>query len=208
MGGNLIRGSIPIGIANLVNLTNLGMEQNYLGGSVPDVIGKLQKLQGLYLKLNQFSGTIPSTLRNLTSVTRLFMEGNRFEGSRPPSLGNCQNDWKLDVSYFELLASTNGFSVDNSIGLGSFGSVYKGVIPSDGTIVAVKVLNLQQLGAFKSFIDECKALRSIRHRNILKIVTACSSIDNLENDFKSLVFEFKEKGSLDSWLYPGDDEQS
>ncbi|XP_048439390.1 probable LRR receptor-like serine/threonine-protein kinase At3g47570 [Pyrus x bretschneideri] len=246
MGGNLIRGSIPIGIANLVNLTNLGMEQNYLGGSVPDVIGKLQKLQGLYLKLDQFSGTIPSTLRNLTSVTRLFMEGNKFEGSRPLSLGNCQNlmllnlsmgelvhlseldvsgnklsgeisitlgscaslDWKLDVSYSELLASTNGFSVDNLIGLGSFGSVYKGVIPSDGTIVVVKVLNLQQPGAFKSFIDECKALRSIRHRNILKIVTACSSIDNLENDFKSLVFEFKEKGSLDSWLYPRDDEQS
>ncbi|XP_009344722.2 probable LRR receptor-like serine/threonine-protein kinase At3g47570 [Pyrus x bretschneideri] len=426
MGGNLLHGSIPTGVVNLVNLTNLGMEQNYLGGSVPDVIGKLQKLQGLYLNLNQFSGTIPSTLGNLTSVTRLFMEGNRFEGSIPPSLGNCQNllmlnlssnqlsgtipkeviglsslsislsmsnnsltgslpsevgelvhlseldvsgnklsgeipitlgscaslvslhlegnqfegtipqslanlrgleeidisrnnlsgqipeflgklralkqlnishnefegelptegifsnasgfsvlgnnklcggirdlrlhvctsksqgllspkvmipltcavaliitlscfiaacalvkrsrgrpltsrsneESKLGVSYLQLVESTNGFSPENLIGSGSFGSVYRGVLSGNGMIVAIKVLNLQQEGASKSFIDECKALRSVRHRNLLKIITACSSIDMQGNDFKSLVYEFMENGSLDTWLHPRDDEQS
>ncbi|XP_028957104.1 probable LRR receptor-like serine/threonine-protein kinase At3g47570 [Malus domestica] len=117
-------------------------------------------------------------------------------------------DWKSGVSYSQLVESTNGFSADNLIGLGSFGSVYKGVIPSDGTIVAVKVLNLQQQGASKSFIDECKALRSIRHRNLLKIITACSSIDNQGKDFKSLVFEFMANGSLDSMLYPLYEEES
>ncbi|ONI03273.1 hypothetical protein PRUPE_6G248000 [Prunus persica] len=115
--------------------------------------------------------------------------------------------WKSDLSYLELVQSTDGFSVEKLIGSGSFGSVYKGVLPSDERVVAVKVLNLQQPGAFKSFIDECKALKSIRHRNLLKIVTACSSIDNQGNDFKSLVFEFMENGSLDSWLHPKDDEQ-
>ena len=117
-------------------------------------------------------------------------------------------DWKLGVSYSQLVESTNGFSVDNLIGSGSFGSVYKGVIPSDGTVVAVKVLNLQQQGASKSFNDECKALRSVRHRNLVKIITACSSIDNHGRDFKSLVFEFMPNGSLDSWLHPRDEEQS
>ncbi|TQD82061.1 hypothetical protein C1H46_032411 [Malus baccata] len=117
-------------------------------------------------------------------------------------------DWKSGVSYSQLAESTNGFSVDNIIGSGSFGYVYKGVIPSDGTIVAVKVLNLQQQGASKSFIDECKALRSIRHRNLLKIITACSSIDNQGKDFKSLVFEFMANGSLDSSLHPREDDQS
>ncbi|KAB2630502.1 LRR receptor-like serine/threonine-protein kinase [Pyrus ussuriensis x Pyrus communis] len=89
-----------------------------------------------------------------------------------------------------------------------FGSIYKGVIPSDGTVVAVKVLNLQQQGASKSFNDECKALRSVRHINLLKIIIACSSIDNHGRDFKSLVFEFMPNGSLDSWLHPRDEEQS
>ncbi|CAL8165543.1 unnamed protein product [Prunus armeniaca] len=115
---------------------------------------------------------------------------------------------RKSVSYSELVQSTNGFSVDNLIGLGSFGSVYKGVVPSDGTTVAVKVFNLQQPGSFKSFIDECNALRSIRHRNLLKIITARSSIDNQGNDFKSLVFEYMANGSLDSCLHPRDDVQS
>ncbi|KAL6568254.1 hypothetical protein OROHE_003938 [Orobanche hederae] len=115
---------------------------------------------------------------------------------------------KSGVSYSELVQSTDGFSAHNLIGSGSFGFVYKGVLPSDGTVVAVKVLNLQQQGASKSFIDECKALKSTRHRNLLKIITVCSSIDNQGNDFKSLVYEFMKNGSLDSWLYTRDDDQS
>ncbi|KAB2597993.1 LRR receptor-like serine/threonine-protein kinase [Pyrus ussuriensis x Pyrus communis] len=125
-----------------------------------------------------------------------------------PTTSRSYKDWKSSVSYSELVESTNGFSVDNLIGSGSFGSVYKGVFPSDGRIVVVKVLDLQQQGASKSFIDECKALGSIRHRNLLKIITTCSSIDSQGKDFKSLVFEFMENGNLDSWLYPRDEEQS
>ncbi|CAN6724150.1 unnamed protein product [Malus baccata var. baccata] len=117
-------------------------------------------------------------------------------------------DWKSSVSSLQLAESTNKFSVDNLIGFKSFGYIYKGVIPNDGTVVAVKVLNLQQQGASKSFINECKALRSIRHHNLLKIITACSSIDNQGKDFKSLVFEFMAKGSLDSTLYPRYKEES
>nr|XP_028945379.1 probable LRR receptor-like serine/threonine-protein kinase At3g47570 [Malus domestica] len=125
-----------------------------------------------------------------------------------PAASRSYKDWKSGVSYSELVESTNGFSRENLIGSGSFGSVYKGVVPSDGTLVAVKVLNLQQQGASKSFMDECKALRSIRHRNLLKIITACSSIDNQGQDFKSLVFQYMVNGSLDVWLHPRDDEQS
>jgi serine/threonine protein kinase len=97
--------------------------------------------------------------------------------------------------------------MDNLIDLGSFDSEYKGVLSSNGAIVAVKVFNLHQQGAPKSFIDECNALRSLRHRNLLKIITACSSIDHQGNDFKSIVFEFMSNESLDQWLHPIEDEQ-
>ncbi|XP_059428562.1 probable LRR receptor-like serine/threonine-protein kinase At3g47570 [Corylus avellana] len=89
----------------------------------------------------------------------------------------------------------------------SFGSVYKRVLSSNGAIIAVKVLNLQQRGGSKSFINECNVLRSLRHRNLLKVITACSSIDHQGNDFKSLVFEFMSNGSLDEWLHAIEDEQ-
>ncbi|XP_020080255.1 probable LRR receptor-like serine/threonine-protein kinase At3g47570 [Ananas comosus] len=69
-------------------------------------------------------------------------------------------------------------------------------------IVAVKVLNLQQHGAFRSFMSECEALRSIRHRNLVKILTSCSSLDHRGNNFKALVFEYMPNGSLEEWLHP------
>ncbi|XP_072999732.1 receptor kinase-like protein Xa21 [Typha latifolia] len=106
------------------------------------------------------------------------------------------------VSYSELLRATDGFSSANLIGVGSFGSVYKGIMDEEGKVVAVKVLDLQQHGASRSFISECNALRNIRHRNLVKIITACSSIDFKGNDFKALVFEFMSNGNLDEWLHP------
>ena len=116
-------------------------------------------------------------------------------------------EFQVGMSYSEIVKSTDGFSAENFIGSGSFGSVYKGSLPGDEKIVAVKVLNLKQQGALKSFVDECNALRSIRHRNLLRIITTCSTIDHQGNDFKALVFEFMPNGSLDKLLHPEADEQ-
>ena len=99
------------------------------------------------------------------------------------------------ITYLELEQATDGFSESNLVGKGSFGSVYKGTL-SDGTSVAVKVFNLNIEGGFKSFEAECDVLGSIRHRNLVKIISSCSSID-----FKALVLEYMPKGSLQKWLY-------
>lgn len=105
------------------------------------------------------------------------------------------------VSYKMLYDATGGFSPDNLIGSGSFGSVYKGILAQGESIVAVKVLNLEQKGASKSFMAECMALKNIRHRNLLKIVTLCSSMDYNGNEFKALVFDFMANSSLEEWLH-------
>ncbi|XP_026458734.1 probable LRR receptor-like serine/threonine-protein kinase At3g47570 [Papaver somniferum] len=85
----------------------------------------------------------------------------------------------MGISYNELLKATNGFNNStNLLGVGSFGSVYKGILQQDESKpVAVKVLHLHQRGATKSFMAECDALRKVRHRNLLKIITCCSSTD-------------------------------
>ncbi|MFS7965574.1 putative protein kinase RLK-Pelle-LRR-XII-1 family [Helianthus anomalus] len=108
------------------------------------------------------------------------------------------------ISYGRLFKATDGFSVENLIGTGSFSSVYKGVFDENGFTVAIKVLNLQLRRGFKSFMAECEALRNIRHRNLVKVIIACSSIDFQGNDFKDLVYDFMPNGSLESWLYSVD----
>ncbi|GAV71611.1 Pkinase domain-containing protein/LRR_1 domain-containing protein/LRRNT_2 domain-containing protein/LRR_4 domain-containing protein/LRR_6 domain-containing protein/LRR_8 domain-containing protein [Cephalotus follicularis] len=106
------------------------------------------------------------------------------------------------VSYQSLLNATGGFSSSNLIGVGSYGTVYKGILDEGGTITAIKVLNLLHRGASQSFMAECEALKTLRHRNLVKVLTACSSVDYHNNDFKALVYEYMVNGSLEDWLHP------
>ncbi|CAL2264023.1 unnamed protein product [Prunus armeniaca] len=110
----------------------------------------------------------------------------------------------LQVSYATLLRATDEFSSANLIGAGSFGSVYKGILDDNDKhqLVAVKVFNLLRHGGSKSFMAECEALRNIKHRNLVEIITACSSVDFHGHDFKALVYEYMDRGSLEEWLHP------
>jgi serine/threonine protein kinase len=103
------------------------------------------------------------------------------------------------VTYDELRLGTQNFNRENLIGQGSFGSVFKGYI-SEGFEVAVKVFDIDRTGYWKSFVAECEALRHVRHRNLVKLITSCSSMDSKNNQFLALVYEYMINGSLDDWI--------
>ena len=93
------------------------------------------------------------------------------------SFAQSSNDQFQRISFTNLHRAIEGFLESNNISVGSYGSVYKESLDQDGTTSKVKVFNLPRRGASKSFMAECKALRKIRHRNLAKVLSACSNLD-------------------------------
>ena len=108
----------------------------------------------------------------------------------------------MRIPYHALLRGTNGFSEVNLLGRGSYGAVYKCVLDTEERTLAVKVFNLGHSRYSKSFEAECEAMRRIRHRCLVKIITSCSSINHQGQEFKALIFEFMPNGNLAGWLHP------
>ncbi|GLJ28883.1 hypothetical protein SUGI_0569310 [Cryptomeria japonica] len=104
-------------------------------------------------------------------------------------------------SYQDLVIATSRFDESNLLGVGNYGSVYKGIL-RDGKIIAIKTLNFQNEEALKSFKRECKLLGRIRHRNLIKIISAF-----FYPDLKGLVLQFASNGSLERHLNPDRDDE-
>lgn len=98
------------------------------------------------------------------------------------------------ISYQQLLKATDSFSTNSLLGTGSYGSVFRGIL-ADGSNIVVKAFHLQPEGGNKSFVSECQVLATIRHRNIIRILSCCSN-----EHLKALVLEYIPNGSLESWL--------
>ncbi|RLM78897.1 hypothetical protein C2845_PM12G06750 [Panicum miliaceum] len=154
-------------------------------------------------KLKLIIAPIAAILCCIILLSLLALRFSRCRSTRQSQFSVALMDKYPRISYSELARGTEGFSHTNLVGVGSFGSVYKGVIHYDGkaTSVAIKVINLQQHGASQSFIAECQALGHVRHRNLVKILTVCSGLDSAGNDFKALIYEFIPNGNLDGWLH-------
>uniref|UniRef100_A0ACD5YAE3 Uncharacterized protein n=1 Tax=Avena sativa TaxID=4498 RepID=A0ACD5YAE3_AVESA len=106
------------------------------------------------------------------------------------------------ISYGDILKATNWFSSVHTISSTCTGSVYVGRFKSDRSLVAIKVFNLNEPGGYDSYFIECEVLRSTRHRNIMRPMTLCSTLDSQNQEFKALIFKFMVNGSLERWLHP------
>ncbi|KAK2427344.1 putative LRR receptor serine/threonine-protein kinase [Trifolium repens] len=226
---NRLSGSIPDVMQNISVLEHLNVSFNMLEGDVPtngvfgnatqvEMIGNNKLCGGILLmhlpncpikgmkhrKHHKFMliaviVSVVSFLLILSFIITMYMMRKR---NQKRSFDSPTIDQLAKVSYQELHQGTDGFSPTNLIGSGSFGFVYKAKFVSEDHVVAVKVLNLQKKGAHKSFIVECNALKNIRHRNLVKILTCCSSTDYKGQEFKALVFDYMKNGSLEQWLHP------
>nr|XP_027061930.1 probable LRR receptor-like serine/threonine-protein kinase At3g47570 [Coffea arabica] len=221
---NYLTGVIPMSLSNLRYLVHFNVSYNNLSGEIPSRgpftnftgesfisnealcgaprfhVPTCPGISGGRLRTKKLRRTISVALGAFISVAVAIFLGfiylRRAKKEQVASAGVLSSVATQErISYYKLLQATDGYDESNLLGTGSFGSVYKGTL-DDGRIVAVKVFKLQQEGAFNSFDAECEVLRSLRHRNLTKVISSCSN-----EDFKALVLEFMSNGSLEKWLY-------
>ncbi|KAH1127735.1 hypothetical protein GYH30_016339 [Glycine max] len=104
----------------------------------------------------------------------------------------------VDVPLFDLLTiatATNNFLLNNKIGQGGFGPVYKGKLVG-GQEIAVKGLSSRSGQGITEFITEVKPIAKLQHRNLVKLLGCC-----IKGHEKLLVYEYMVNGSLDFFIF-------
>ncbi|GLJ52498.1 hypothetical protein SUGI_1117270 [Cryptomeria japonica] len=99
----------------------------------------------------------------------------------------------------ELRDATNGFKEFNELGRGSYGFVYKAVLP-DGRQVAVKRANAARRihSNSRDFEAELEVLCKLRHGNLVNLLGYCEEMGE-----RLLVYEFMPHGTLHDHLHGG-----
>ncbi|KAL4561454.1 hypothetical protein LXL04_033620 [Taraxacum kok-saghyz] len=110
----------------------------------------------------------------------------------------------LKIPLEDIKLATENFSDNNFIGQGGFGRVYSGRLlvstsattsSSQGTMVAVKRLDMKFGQGQHEFLMEIVMLASYKHDNVVSLVGFCD-----EGNEKIIVYEHEIHGSLDNHL--------
>nr|XP_009416777.2 PREDICTED: L-type lectin-domain containing receptor kinase IV.2-like [Musa acuminata subsp. malaccensis] len=113
-------------------------------------------------------------------------------------------DWELQYgphrySYKDLYEATKGFEDEDLLGIGGFGKVYKGVLQTSKSEIAVKRVSHESRQGMREFVAEIVSIGRLRHRNLVQLLGYCRRKGEL-----LLVYEYMPNGSLDKFLYGQD----
>ncbi|CAL5091558.1 unnamed protein product [Urochloa decumbens] len=116
-----------------------------------------------------------------------------------------REDWEVEFgphrfSYKDLFSATEGFKSKNLLGVGGFGKVYRGVLPTSKCEIAVKRVSHNSKQGMKEFVAEIVSIGRMQHPNLVQLLGYCRRKGEL-----LLVYEYMSNGSLDKYLYCQDD---
>ncbi|RYR74892.1 hypothetical protein Ahy_A02g009605 isoform B [Arachis hypogaea] len=104
-------------------------------------------------------------------------------------------------SIADLQIATSSFSVDQLLGEGSFGRVYRAQF-DDGKVLAVKKIDSSIIphDSSNDFVEVVSNISHLHHQNVTELVGYCS-----EHGQHLLVYEFHKNGSLHDFLHLPDE---
>lgn len=105
-----------------------------------------------------------------------------------------------EFTFPELAMATKNFSLENKLGAGSFGVVYRGKL-ADGREVAIKRSEMGQMTRKyqekeSAFESELAFLSRLHHKHLVKLVGFCE-----EKEERLLVYEYMKNGALYDHLH-------
>ncbi|XP_022145480.1 probable serine/threonine-protein kinase CST [Momordica charantia] len=153
-----------------------------------------------YSKNVGFSGT------SSTAGKSQFSDAASVDVSEPYPNGQILDQPNLkEFNFAELKIATKNFKLENLLGQGGFGKVYRGWVDektlapsksSSGMMVAIKKLNSESVQGFQEWQAEVNFLGRLNHPNLVRLLGFC-----WEDDELLLVYEFMPKGSLENHLF-------
>ncbi|XP_038981776.1 receptor-like serine/threonine-protein kinase SD1-8 isoform X2 [Phoenix dactylifera] len=122
-----------------------------------------------------------------------------------PFASHCNNEYKDDKDWelplFDLgtiIAATDNFSIENKLGKGGFGPVYKGKLGEEQEI-AVKRLSKTSTQGANEFMNEVILIAKLQHRNLVRLLGCCT-----QGEERILVYEYMPNKSLDAFIFDKD----
>ncbi|KAI3506142.1 hypothetical protein L1887_28498 [Cichorium endivia] len=97
--------------------------------------------------------------------------------------------------YKTLSKATKNFSKSNLLGIGGFGSVYKGQLSNPPKIIAVKKVSATSTQGEKEYLAEICTIGRLKHKNLLPLEGWCHDRGQL-----LLVYKYMPNGSLDKYI--------
>lgn len=165
------------------------------------------------VKNNSTRPSTPDTSKNYSSGVGFSTSSStgRSRFSVAGSEDSCLNGEILPIpnlktySFNDLKSATRNFKSDTVLGVGGFGTVFKGWVDEKtltptkvgtGMVVAIKKLNSESMQGFEEWQAEVNFLGRLSHPNLVKLLGYC-----WEDKELLLVYEFMPKGSLENHLF-------
>ncbi|KAL2551210.1 Protein kinase superfamily protein [Forsythia ovata] len=186
-------------ISSVSSSFNFRFESLYLGASSSQV----NETDGERLLPSDYSNggvlSATSSSAGLSQFSAAASDDTSVSGEILP-MPNLKN-----YTFADLKKATKNFKSDRVLGVGGFGTVFKGWVDSKtlspskigtGMIVAIKKLNPESTQGFEEWQSEVNFLGRLSHPNLVKLFGYC-----WEDKELLLVDEFMQRGSLEYHLF-------
>ncbi|RVW64481.1 Receptor kinase-like protein Xa21 [Vitis vinifera] len=205
-GKKLLPGNHPLSFSSLRGIQTLDLSCNNLSGTIPKELQHLSALLSLNLSYNHLEGEVPSggVFKNVSEIS---ITGNKkLCGGIPQlQLPACSDVESAKHGKGKHLSTKIVIAISIT-GVSCLAFIVASVLPlwekkgsNEVFFHFFKIWVLEGFlqrppqgnyegtepstrGAAKSFMAECKVLRNIQHRNLLRIITSCSSVDKKDTN--------------------------